>query len=98
MFSDLYAQDQRLAILRILEQDTTAYTVNESMLQDCMGRLGHKCSRDCVRTLLAWLKEQGLVTIEESLGFYVATLTSRGLDVAQGIATAPGVKRPRPKG
>lgn len=95
-FSDLYTQDQRLALLRILEQDPV-YTLNESMLQDCMGRLGHKCSRDCVRTQLAWLKEQGLVTIDETLGFYVATLTARGLDVAQGTATVPGVKRPRPK-
>ena len=96
-FSDLYAQDQRLALLRILEQDTAAYTLNESMLQDCMGQVGHKCSRDCVRTHLAWLKEQGLVTIDDNLGFYVATLTSRGVDVAQGTATAPGVKRPRPR-
>ncbi|MBE2888960.1 ArsR family transcriptional regulator [Geobacter anodireducens] len=95
-FADLYEEDQRLVILRLLEQDTD-YTLNESMLQDCMARLGHKCSRDCVRTRLAWLKEQGLVTIAEPIGFFVATLTSRGLDVAQGVATCPGVKRPRPK-
>jgi hypothetical protein len=62
-----------------------------------LGMYGHKCSRDIVRTELTWLKEQGLITIEivgEST--YVATITERGVDVASGAATIPGVKRPGP--
>lgn len=96
-FSDLLAEDQRLVILRLLEQDT-AYTLNESILQDLLGRLGHKCSRDCVRTHIAWLREQGLVTVEDVVGVMVVTLSARGVDVATGAAVVPGVKRPRPKG
>jgi len=95
-FSDLKTQDQRLVILRLLEQDK-CYTLNDSMLQDYLGALGHKCSRDCVKSHLAWLQEQNLVTVNDVLGVMVATLTSRGVDVATGCAVVPGVKRPRPR-
>jgi len=94
-YFDLKTQDQRLVLLRALEQDP-AYTLNESILHDIMAMFGHKCSRDCVRTHLSWLKEQGLVTIADVSGYMVATLTSRGLDAATGAAVVPGVKRPRP--
>ncbi|MDD2367350.1 MAG: ArsR family transcriptional regulator [Desulfuromonadaceae bacterium] len=97
-FNELLAENQRLAMLKLLQEDTGAYTLNESMLHDCMGLLGIKCSRDVIRTQLAWLQEQGLITLDETLGFYVATLTSRGFDVAVGNSSAPGVKRPRPRG
>lgn len=97
-FSVLLAEYQRLAILGLLLEDTEAYTLNESMLHDCMGMLGIKCSLDTIRTQLSWLQEQGLITLDETLGFYVATLTSRGYDVASGNSSVPGVKRQRPKG
>ena len=95
-FGDLQNEDQRLAILELLAQDRGGYTLNESMLQSGMGYVGHKCSRDCIRTHLFWLGEQCLVTLDERPGFYVATLTARGLDCATGAAVVPGVKRPAP--
>lgn len=96
-YTDLLAQDQRLVVLRALEQDT-AYTLNESILHDIMDMFGHKCSRDCVKTHLAWLREQGLVTIQDVSGYMVATLTQRGADVVHGRSSVPGVKRPSPRG
>jgi hypothetical protein len=96
-YSELKDQHHRLIILRLLKSDT-AYKLNDSMLQDGMEYVGQKCSRDRIRTHLAWLREQGLVTLEEVFdgAVYVATLTSRGIDVVDGSAVVPGVKRPRP--
>jgi Fe2+ or Zn2+ uptake regulation protein len=94
-FADLIASDIRLVILRCLNEDP-GYDLNESMLQAMLEALGHNVSRDRVRTELAWLAEQGLVTVTVVMNVQVATLTQRGADVATGRATVPGVKRPRP--
>ena len=51
-----------------------------------------------VRTHLAWLREQGLVSLTDVSGCYVAEITGRGDDVASGLATVPGVKKPRARG
>jgi hypothetical protein len=92
---DLYTEDIRLIILRALEQ-VPGYSLNESILHSVVGRFGHKCGRDCIRTQIAWLCEQGLLTYDDVEGCYVATATGRGIDVAIGAAVVPGVKRPRP--
>lgn len=93
---NLFHQDQRLVILRSLAE--AGYDANESILDDCLALYGHKVSRDLVRNHLYWLEEQGLVRIERlHNGFMVATITQRGLDVANGEAMVQGVKRPRPK-
>lgn len=92
---NIFHKDQRLVILRSLAE--AGYDANESILDDCLALYGHKISRDLVRTHLNWLEEQGLVRIERlGQGFMVATITQRGLDVANGEATVEGVKRPRP--
>ena len=95
-FAELKTQDIRLVILRCLCEDPS-YTLNESILQSMLDALGHGVSRDRVRTELAWLAEQGLLTTNDVVGVQVATLTARGCDVACGKATQPGVKRPRPR-
>jgi Fe2+ or Zn2+ uptake regulation protein len=94
-FAELIAADMRLVILRCLNEDP-GYDLNESMLQSMLEALGHNVSRDRVLTELAWLAEQGLVTLAWVMKVVVATLTARGADVATGRATVPGVKRPRP--
>ena len=96
-FSDLVTEDIRLVILRTLAE-TNGYSCNESIIHSILAKFGHKCSRDQVKTQLAWLREQGLVTLDEVVDIYVATITDRGIDVASGCATVPGVKRPRPRG
>ncbi|MDD5539203.1 MAG: ArsR family transcriptional regulator [Candidatus Marinimicrobia bacterium] len=95
-FSELVDSDRRLVILRALEEDA-GYSLNESVIQSVLEALGHNVSRDRVRTDLVWLKEQGLLTIEEVVKVYVATITARGADVVHGRATVPGVKRPSPR-
>ncbi|HHO2162122.1 ArsR family transcriptional regulator [Aeromonas hydrophila] len=85
---------QRLVILRSLLDIGGA--ANESILNDCLDQLGTgRVTRDRVKTLLAWLEEQGLVRIERLVQVQVAHLTGRGQDVAEGRASVPGVKKPR---
>ncbi|MGQ0287133.1 VpaChn25_0724 family phage protein [Pasteurellaceae bacterium 22721_9_1] len=96
MRKDIFAQDQRLVILRSLVE--AGYDANESILDDCLSLYGHHISRDLVRNHLNWLEEQGLITIERLQNdFMVARITQRGLDVANGEAQVDGVKRPRPR-
>lgn len=96
-YKDLRCEDERLVILRALQMDAGAYTANESILHDILGAFGHKVSRDRVKTQLAWLQEQGLVKLQDAYGCLIATLTCRGIEVATGVVTTPGVKRPRPR-
>lgn len=96
-YADMITADIRLVILRALEEDA-GYDLNESVLHSVLTALGHTVSRDRVRVELAWLAEQGLVTLTDVVGVQVALLTERGADVATGRAVVPGVKRPRPRG
>lgn len=96
-FATLIAQDRRLVILRFLAEDP-GYRLNTSILQSAVCSVGHSCSRDQIASDCAWLAEQGLLTREDCGPVTVCTLTERGLDVAQGRAVVPGVKRPSPRG
>lgn len=90
---DIFARDQRLVILRSLID--AGNNANESILNDCLDYYGHRISRDSVRSHLLWLKEQGLITLNDIAGCYVARITSKGVDVAEGRAEVFGVKKPR---
>lgn len=61
---EILNSDQRLVILRSLVE--CGDSANESILQTCLQTYGHRVSRDTVRTLLAWLREQGLVTLSDN--------------------------------
>lgn len=83
---------RRRVLLHVLGQ-ATAGRANDSVLQMALARAGLSASRDVVRTELSWLREQGLVTLEEFDDLAVAVLTRRGRDVADGLADVPGVAR-----
>lgn len=94
-YEEIVAGDQRLVLLQILEEDV-GYAHNETVLQHALGAMGHGVSSDRLRTELAWLAEQGLITIEHVGNLQVVKLTNRGEDVALGRTRVPGVARPRP--
>lgn len=96
-FERLLEADRRLMVLRLLAQDP-GYRLNVYVLRPALDAVGHTVSMDKVETDLAWLAEQGLVTVGHAEGVTVATLTLRGADVGAGRATVPGVKRPEPGG
>lgn len=96
-FAERLREDRRLVLLRLLSEQN-AYRANSSVLHAGLHFLGIAASRDDVLTDLAWLRDQGLVSLAESVpGVLVAGLTSRGDDVVHGQAVVPGVSRPSPK-
>ena len=95
-YGEYFSEHLRLTVLRVLAE-APAYTSNSSILHAAAQDLGLPATRDQVRTTLAWLKEQGLVDVQDAHGLVVATLTERGLDVGEGRAHVPGIKRPAPR-
>ena len=92
------AEDRRLSLLLVLNE-TPGYTANAFLLREAIGQIyGHSASIDQVRGDLAWLAEQGLVTVRTVGEVTLATLTPRGADAAAGRASVPGVKKPQPHG
>jgi len=95
-YRDFETSGRRLVTLRILSRSND-YTTNEFRLKEELGtEYGHKVSSDVLHTDLAWLDEQGLVVAQQTSACWIATLTSRGDDVASGRAQVPGVARPKP--
>ena len=96
-FRKFETEHLRLAVLQILAEDSD-YAHNELVLSSALGQLGHGVSSDQLRTELAWLAEQGLISVEDVSDLQVARLLERGRDAARGLAQVPGVARPRPGG
>jgi len=95
-YQDFQTKGRRLGILRILSR-RNQFTSNEYSLNDELaGNYGHHVSKDQLHTDLAWLEEQGLLILQQPRAGWIATLTSRGEDAAEGRANVPGVARPRP--
>lgn len=96
-FAERLREDRRLVLLRLLSEQN-AYRTNSSILHMGLHHLGVAASRDDVMTDLAWLRDQGLLHLENAAdAVLVATLTVRGFDVANGDAVVPGISRPHPK-
>jgi len=97
-YQDLKNAEIRLTIVQLLAQDP-GYDLNETILGKLVNEFGYELSKDGLRTHLAWLAEQGLVTVRMvAERLQVAKLTSRGNDAAYGRINAPGVARPTPEG
>lgn len=95
-FQTTITEDRRLSLLLVLNE-TPGYSANAFLLREAVGSIyGHAASLDQVRTDLAWLAEQALVTSRTTADVTIATLTTRGVDVATGRANVPGVKKPMP--
>lgn len=94
-FGDLLAADRRLVLLRLLAE-APGYSANAYLLHSAVAAFGHHVSADLLRAELHWSAEQGLIALEALGDTEIATLSERGLDVATGRATHPGVKRPLP--
>lgn len=96
---EVLAHDRRLAILRTLEE-APATQLNEAALHHGMSYLGHAVSNDMLRADIEWLREHGLVRVEEIAPWcgklLLVRLTNAGADVGNGRAHHPGVARPDP--
>ena len=72
------------------------YTGHAYLLRDRLTECGLAVGGDLLAAELQWLADAGLVTLETVEGAHIATLTGRGLDVAEGRVTVAGVHRPLP--
>lgn len=91
-FAEHETHHQRRDILDILALQND-YAQNQLVVKDCLKMIGHTVSSDKVVTEFHWLKEQGLIEINNVGDFHVAKLTERGLDVAEGASAVPGIAR-----
>lgn len=94
-FAELQQADRRLVTLKLLAE-SAGYCSNEHLLRTLLGSLGHAVGAERLRADLVDLQEMGLITSDGVAGVTLATLTEKGLDVANGAVTVPGVKRPMP--
>jgi len=94
-YAEEVTRHARIAILRFLA-DAPSYTSNVSMMVELLARVGISFTRAQTAEQVRWLSEQGFVTTEDHAGFTVVTATVAGVEIAQGIATHPEIKRPRP--
>jgi hypothetical protein len=97
-YAEFLREERRLVLLRLLAE-LPEYRANSSTLYAGLDAMAVPATRDDVKTDLAWLAEQDLVTTVpiDGLPLVIATITVRGLDVAAGKAVVPGVKRPGPR-
>ncbi len=95
-YGETLQKHRRLAILRFLK-DCDGYTANGSIIRDVVNAVGVTSSSDQITTELSWLKEQGLIALEDLGSLLLATATARGVEIAQGIATHPAIQRPSPR-
>jgi len=98
--TDLLA-DQRLMLLQALES-ASGYSLTERSLSRFLQSMATPLTADGLRTQLAWLEEQGLLSLSKVQAFpeaapdWVARIGERGSDVVAGLARVPGIARPRP--
>lgn len=88
-YAEEVSRARRLAILLQL-YFMPGYKGHAAFVRERVEHIGYTTSRDLMQTELAWLKEQGLIELDDG----VATLTGRGEDVALGRTETPGVRKP----
>lgn len=100
-FAELMREARRLYLLQMLGE-APGYEANAEVLTAALDAVGHVASHDQVLADMEFCEEMGLVTLQrlQAAGLFatVATLTTRGHDVATGRARVPGVKMPLPGG
>ena len=95
-YREFVREDRLLEILLFLSV-THGYGASHHLLLTAIDHVGHVVSMDVLKADLAWLCEHGLIETTAEGDSLIARLNQRGLDVADGRSTHPGVKRPKPE-
>lgn len=96
-FIQRVSETRRLALLEAL-RELDGYTSGSLLLMEMLAGLALPLSRVALKGELGWLHEAGLLTLTEGdEGALIATLTPKGLDVANGLERVDGVRRPDPR-
>lgn len=92
-YKEHMAKHRRLAILRLLKE--VGGTANDSVLYSQCASLGFaKATRTDVRDDLALFEKHSLITRNYHGGLVIASITERGVDVADGKVEVDGVEKP----
>ena len=94
--AEMMRADARRTILQVLAQDR-GYSMNDAILRRAVDRLtAVTLSESEMRQHLAWLEDQGAIMTEVVAPYVLATLTDKGLALAEGSEVIDGVSRPLP--
>lgn len=93
---EIFKEDRRFHVLSFLKEDQD-YSMSDMLLHKALGIVGHGVDPDLVKSDLAWLETQELVTLKKVSSLTIATLTKRGASIVNGEVTVPGVARAVPK-
>lgn len=92
-FQNVITENRRLAILRILND--VGGSANDSILHTSLEQLGfRRLSRDTVKDDVTFLHERTCVSIEWLSHIMVASITARGVEVANGMQRVEGITVP----
>ena len=94
-YQDLVDSHRRLSILQFLK-DEADYRLNAILLLTLVNNHGYATGKDKLENELLWLSEQNLVELDKVGSVTLATITNRGLEVAEGRVIMNGVERPGP--
>lgn len=94
-FAKFQAEDRKLCLLLAL-QSAAGYSANHFLLHTFLDSMAHVVSHDVVKNDLQWLQDQDLVELAVEGDVTKATITTRGVDCANGRTAIVGVKRPMP--
>lgn len=93
-YADTLRRARRRVILEILA-DTPDGQSGELFIEPVLNSRRIRSDRDQVRTELAWLRDQGLVDIEDVAGDMYATILAGGRAIAEAKRVHPDIeKRP----
>lgn len=96
MFSAPLGEHRALAVLRMLAR-FPGYTGNTLVIGSCLEYVGLPTSQTVIRSTLAFLEGQGLLTLKMAEDLIVVELSAAGLDAAKGLTYVAGVLRPPPQ-
>lgn len=92
-FKEFLAADRRLGVLRLLKE--SGGSLNDSVLHKGLEQLGHRNQpREAIRADLRFLLGAGLIVDEWFSHLQVATITKRGVEVAEGRIKVEGITQP----
>lgn len=96
-YLELVKTYERLAILQALIT-VPNYTLNNILLRNSLDVYGHKIGFDAIRAHLDFLADRQLVKLEKPTdALWVAVLTMKGIDIAEGRATQDGIAKVTPE-
>lgn len=96
MMSTYDRSHARLLILQTLEK-APQYQAHQETLLTALREQGFALNRAQLHIELAWLEENADALVDRHAGgVHIAVLTPTGQEIAQGLATVPGVLRPFP--